>query len=256
MRKLLSTPLLPTKPVKTVLISGECKLVLNALNRNFGIDIIETVPNPDMETQISTHADCLFLQIDKKTVIVDKNNYNNIVNYFTSLTGEAKKIFKPDILIENVGSPYPYDVKLNVRVIGNKILCHTLNMSDYINEYAQKNNINLIHTNQGYSACSTILLNNNALITDDESNYVSLKRNGIDCILINKGSVKLNGYNYGFIGGSCGMIDKNLIAFTGSLDSHSDAKLIKEFLSKHNIRYTELTNGPLIDIGGIIPLAE
>lgn len=256
MSKLLSTTLLPTKPVKAVLISGENKQVKNALKQNFGIDIIETVPNPDMETPISTHADCLFLQIDKNTIIVDENNYNKIVNYFTSLTGEGCTEHKPDILIEKVSSPYPFDVKLNARVIGNKILCHTLNMSDYIKEYAKNNKITLIHTNQGYSACSTIILNNNALITDDESNYVSLKRNGIDCILVTKGSVKLNGYNYGFIGGTCGMIDKNHLAFTGNLDSHNDAKLIKEFLNKHNIKYTELTNGQLIDIGGIIPLSE
>ena len=102
----------------------------------------------------------------------------------------------------------------------------------------------------------TVLLNNNALITDDESIYCSAQKNAIDSILINKSSVKLKGRDYGFIGGTCGMIGKNLLAFTGNLDTHIDAELIKSFLKKHSVDYIELNDGPLIDIGGIIPFSE
>ena len=252
--KLLSTPLLPESKVKTVLISGKYKHIIDALNRKYGINTLEIIANSQLDKPIASHADCCFLQLDKNTFFVDKNNYNNIVNFFTSIEGENITNF--NIISEAVCSPYPQDVKLNAKVIGRSVLCNTKYLSESVHNSAVNSNFKLVNTNQGYAACSSILLNNNAIITDDESIYASCKLNAIDCILISKGSVQLQGYNYGFIGGTCGIIDKNLIAFTGSLKQHTDYELINAFLYKHNIRYIELTDGPLIDIGGIIPLTQ
>ena len=252
--KILSTPLLPESKVKTVLISGEYKHIIDSLKNKYGINTLEIISNPQLDKPIASHADCCFLQLDKNTCFVDQNNYNYIVNLFTSMEGE--NITNLNIISESVCSPYPHDVKLNAKVIGRSILCNTRYLSESVHNTAVNSALKLVNTKQGYAACSSILLNNNALITDDESICASCKLNGIDCILINKGSIKLHGYNYGFIGGTCGMIDKNLIAFTGSLKNHTDYKLINKFLDKHNIKYVELTDGPLIDIGGIIPLTE
>lgn len=254
MKKLLSTPLLPNNKVKTVFVSAEYPDIIKSLTEKFNLDVVEVEPNNELEPSISSHADCLFLQLDKNTVIVEENNYNKIVNFFTSKGGDLP--INLNIEKEQVKSPYPDDVKLNCKVIDNRIICNKSYISSHIKDYACKNGIELIHTNQGYAACSVIVLNDNALITDDESIYQSSKTNGIDCILISKGSVKLKGHNYGFIGGTCGMLDKNLLAFTGKLKSHSDAELIISFLNKHRIKYIELTDEPLVDIGGIIPLIE
>lgn len=256
MKKLLSTPLLPTNKVKTVFVSAEYPNIIKSLTENFNLDIIEVEQNPDLEPSVSSHADCMLIQIDLNTVLVEKNNYNKIVNYFTNKTGEVNSNFNIIMEKEQIKSPYPGDVKLNCKVIGNRIICNKAKISSFIKDYSYKSHIELIHTNQGYAACSAIVLNDNALITDDESIYLSSKSNGIDCILISKGSVKLKGYNYGFIGGTCGMLDKNLLAFTGKLKSHSDAERIISFLNKHHINYIELSDEPLIDIGGIIPLIE
>ena len=53
-----------------------------------------------------------------------------------------------------------------------------------------------------------------------------------------------------------GIIDKNLLAFTGNLESHNDAELIIQFLNKYGIKYINLNDGALVDIGGIIPLTQ
>ena len=251
---LLSTPLLPQKRVKSVLISCEYPQISLELSRKFGIETIEVVNNNELAGSISSHADCCFFQLDKNNIFIDKSNYDNIVNYLTILKGEAAN--QINIYSERVFSPYPDDVALNLKVIGDKIICNTNNMSDSVKIKALELGFSLIHVNQGYSACSSMVINENAMITDDESIYYKSKLNGIDCLLISKGSVRLNGFDYGFIGGTCGMIDKNLIAFTGSIHTHTDYKLISDFLNKYNIDYIELTNGPLTDIGGIIPLTE
>lgn len=74
--------------------------------------------------------------------------------------------------------------------------------------------------------------------------------------MLSKGQIKLIGHEYGFIGGCCGFIDKNLLAFNGRLDTIDDADKIKDFLGKYNVKYIELTDAPLTDIGGIVPLFE
>ena len=50
------------------------------------------------------------------------------------------------------------------------------------------------------------------------------------------------------------MIDKNVLAFTGRLDSLSFEKPIRDFLEEYHVQAVELTDGPMIDIGGILPL--
>lgn len=253
MLKLLNKPSLPENKVDTVIMSGENIQFVELLKSEYKLKVITNEPNLSLTDDISSHADCTFLHLDNNTVIVDKENVN-IVNYLT--IGEADNNIIIGYSEGEIKSPYPNDVRLNARVISDKIICNTKYIDNTVIQFAQEHSYKLIHVNQGYSACSTVIINDNALITDDESIYKSSAINGIDSLLISKGSVKLKGREYGFIGGTCGMIDKNLLAFTGCLDSHNDSESIKVFLNKYNVNYIELSKEPLIDVGGIIPVFE
>lgn len=256
MLRLLSKPLLPESKIKTVFMSGKNNEFISVLSEDYDIDVIKAGENKNLDKQISDHADCNLVQIENTFFISDLNYKNKIVNYLTSKSVNTLNNINIDLISDVVKSPYPDDVKLNVKTIGNSIICNSDYISTDIKRFITDKQISIIHANQGYSACSSIVLNNNALITDDESIYRSSIRYGIDTLLISKGSVKLNGYDYGFIGGTCGMIDKNLLAFTGNLSMHTDYVNIIAFFNKYNIDYVELRKGPLIDIGGIIPLFE
>ena len=78
----------------------------------------------------------------------------------------------------------------------------------------------------------------------------------IDALYISERAIRLDGYDWGLIGGCCGLIDKNVLAFTGALDSLESGGLIRDFLSSHGVTPVELTNRPMLDIGGILPLRE
>ena len=279
MEKLLRTPLLPDKKVKTVIVSGENEEIIEALNR-LNIKTIIIKPNTKLEKPIQSHADCMVLQLDDKNILTDesqfevlKEHFNNgityidentlFVNYLTNRAGETDLNSEPNReckgfyihkLPSCVSSPYPSDIKLNVKIIGNHILCNQRHTSDSVLDFAKRNHYKIIHCNQGYAACSSILLDNNSILTDDKSIYNCCASNGINSNEVSIGSIKLKGYDYGFIGGCCGMIDKNILAFTGNPEKHSDYKKIKKILAEHNIEYISLTDNELIDIGGIIPL--
>ncbi len=256
MENLLKTPLLPQCKVTVAAVGAKYSEIIDSLRKNYDIDIFCVPENSFLESSISSHPDCVMVTLDKNSIVVEKNTYSRFVNFLTNR--RTKIIDKINILqtTHEVKSPYPSDTLLNIRVIGNKIMCNTKYTDDSVREFALNNNFKLIHCNQGYAACSSIVLNDTALITDDESIYNASVLNGLDCLKVNKGSVKLDGHTYGFIGGTCGMIEKNLLAFTGKLNSHTDYIEIRDFLKKYHIEYVELTAGPLTDIGGIIPIFE
>jgi len=241
---------------KTLFLSGSESKIINKLN-NLGYETIITEPNTALDSAISSHADCALFTANNSVYFAGESNYNNIVNYLTK--GESgiengRKGEKTVIIEKDIFSPYPNDIKLNAKAFGRNILCNAAFVSDNIKKFAADNDFSLLHCNQGYAACSTVKLSDNAAITDDISVYNILSRTGIDCLMVSKGSVKLNGYSYGFIGGCCGLIENNLIAFAGNIDTHTDSEQIKSFLYKHNINYINLTDGELTDIGGIIAL--
>lgn len=253
MLKLLNKPCLPENKVAVSVVSSEQPEIIRRLHDDFMIESIIIDQNKSLSDDISSHPDCVFLQLDTETVFSDINKSGCIVNF---LTNKEYVEFNTILSSGPVCSPYPGDIRLNVRVIGNNIICNSKYIDINLKNYAEKSGFRIIHCNQGYAACSSIVLNDNALITDDPTIHSSAQLNGIDSVIIRKGSVKLKCREYGFIGGTCGMIDKNILAFTGCLDSHIDSALIKSFLNKHSISYVELTDGPLVDIGGIIPLFE
>lgn len=262
MKRILKTPLLPQNKA-TLAISAEAENTISSLEK-LGYETFKIKNNPKLDSSVSSHADCNLLQLDEKTFICDESLSADFTQYIkekvivNNLTIGQANTFKKDICIynEEIASPYPGETVINVKRLENCIVCNTKYVSKIIQIYSAANNLNLYHCNQGYVGCSSVLVDENAVMTDDPTVYACFHRIGFDCLMLSKGQIKLSGQNYGFIGGCCGFIDKKLIAFNGRLDSHNDANIIKKFLKKYNIEYTEIIDDVLTDIGGIMPILE
>ncbi len=251
----------------TVAVSGEANKTIKALKKT-GIDVFELSANSKLSSPVESHADCNLLQLDSSTFICDEELAPSFKAYIekqmfvNNLTiGRSNKNFvKENISItvysEKISSPYPGEAAINVKILENSVVCNSKYISKIIRDYVFAKGFELHHCNQGYVGCSSVLISPCAAMTDDKSVYDAFRRIGLDCLMLSKGQIKLSGYSYGFIGGCCGFIDKNLIAFNGSLDTHNDSKKIKSFLNKYNVGYVELTDEPLTDIGGIVPILE
>lgn len=111
---------------------------------------------------------------------------------------------------------------------------------------------NLINVKQGYTKCSVAVVSDNAIITSDKIIAQKAKEVSIDVLLIPPGDIILPGLDYGFIGGCCGLIEKDLMAFFGDLNYFNYGNEIKEFLYKHNVKPIYLRKGKLIDRGSIL----
>ncbi len=242
----IRNPNLPTGEVSTVAISCEAQKAIVTLN-SLGIETLIINKNPLLPDPVCSHADLQLLHLCENRILISDEHL---------CAGDLKKDFLIKVAEGLTGNEYPEDVRLNCKIIGNNIFLNKKTITRDILEYADKANLNIINVNQGYTGCSICVVNESAIITDDESIYRAAQNFLNDVLFVSKGSIRLYGYDYGFIGGCCGKIAENKLAVNGRIESHADKYMITDFLSKHNIEIIELTDEPLTDIGGILPLKQ
>ena len=208
---------------------------------DYGFTVIFTKKIETLYNSVDGHAD---LQITKvnKDIIVCKENFD----YY-------KKQISANIKcgVSELNEKYPFDIAYNAAIFGQYAI-HYFQFTDAVlKECIKKNFLFEIDTKQGYSKCNICIVSDNAIITEDENIINNLKTTDIDVLKISKGSVKLNGMNYGFFGGSTGLYDNKLF-LNGELKFHPDNLKIKEFCKKNKVDIIELKKGEIYDIGSIM----
>ena len=191
------------------------------------------------------HPDML-MQILDNNIVVHKDMDNEFIQ---TLVLHNYRVYKSKL---NLEFKYPHNICLNSLNIGN-LFVHSINFTD-TNLLSFTKNRKLINVNQGYTKCSTCIVNDHAIITSDVSIAKALSLENIDVLLIPPGDILLPGLNYGFIGGATGLIEDNVLAFYGHLDHYLYGKEILIFLNKHKVEPVFLRNGKLIDRGSIFRL--
>ena len=113
-----------------------------------------------------------------------------------------------------------------------------------------------INVKQGYSKCSVLIVDENSIITEDLKIHEAALLRGIDSLLIQKGFVKLEGFDFGFIGGAGFKTSISRMAFTGTINNHPNKEKIINFLAKKNITVEFMSSENIFDVGSIIPIKE
>lgn len=241
-------PNLPINTVNKVILSGEYGYIINELN-NLGIETITTTPHSSLPYFERYHADMQCSYFSKGNILIN----NTAPLFVKNLTNSGVKVNFSDLPLK---SQYPYNTALNHIIIDDKYIGNIKYTHTDILNFCKENHYNIINVKQGYTKCSTAIVNSNALITADNGIYKACTNAEIDVLKIDCGYINLYGYNYGFIGGCCGKLSKNILAFTGKVSQHKNYSDIKCFLHNYKIDILELSNKPLVDIGSIIPLTE
>ncbi|MBQ7384938.1 MAG: hypothetical protein IJW04_00335 [Ruminococcus sp.] len=227
---------------KTILMSPADSKIYEFFERQFNVICTDCLE--DFIPYERYHADMQALKIKDKLFINAK--CKKLINKLTELGINY-------IICEGIGNNYPNNVALNAALIGNKLLCNEKALHPLIKDYCNSSGIDIVHVKQGYTKCSTLVIDENSIITDDESIHKSAVKAGIDVLLIKKGDIFLNENNYGFIGGASVVIGKT-VYFFGSINTHQDYDKLKGFILKKNMNIECTGTQRLIDIGGIIIL--
>lgn len=246
--RFIENPGLPDSKVALCAVSRDAREVIGALSA-LGIAILEIEPAPALALPVASHADMLLHPLGGKGIVIAKGQSALKVKLesFGFCAIESEKPLE---------EAYPQNIALNCARAGKRLFALEKAMDTHIKDYCENNHILIHSVRQGYAKCSVCVVGADAVITADASIAAAAEQAGLDVLRIREGYITLPGYSHGFIGGCCGRISGTVLAFTGELSKHPDGALMRAFLFRHGIEPLCLTDGPLLDIGGILPLMQ
>ncbi|MDF2514307.1 MAG: histone acetyltransferase [Herbinix sp.] len=225
-------------------------IFLSELASNAFIDYMKTrgtvilIPKDDrFDSRIASHPD-LVISILDDTLIIDENAHRNIFQQLNALS-------IPYVSANSkLAAAYPQDIAYNAVITKNNLLHHLDHTNSLLLLHSESTNKKLISVKQGYTKCSTVVVSDHALITSDQGIYHAAK-DYMKLLLIQPGHVLLEGYDFGFLGGTSGVLEDTVI-FHGDLSKHPDFLQIKAFLEKMQKKLLYFEEFPLTDIGSML----
>ena len=190
---------------------------------------------------ISGHPDIFFCQVNNKLIIApnlpDSYKYTLLKNSIPYIEGELP-----------VEKKYPGTSRYNI-VATNNYLIHNFRYTDAVITNIG-DNLEMIHSGQGYTRCNLLPLRDDYFITSDLGINNILTGFGLKTFYIEPYDIVLPGMKHGFFGGACG-IHNNTVFITGALSNLKKGDELKTYLISLNYKIIELYNGPLFDGGSI-----
>lgn len=244
----IATPNLPGGRVALCVIAVGHSL-LKASLENRGVQVLEMPAHPRLEGHVASHPDMLLHHMGGNRVTI-ADHCQTLIRALEGLGFEITVSDSPK------GKKYPDDIGLNSLLISRTAYCKADNLDSGLRRHYAKESINIQNVSQGYARCSCAVVDKRSLISADPFLVKSALANGLDVLMIRPGYIELKGYSYGFIGGACGLLDKGTLAFAGQIEKHPDCQKIKKFCRHKGVDVVSLYNGPIQDVGGIIPLME
>lgn len=235
---------LPEYPVKTALISGEYPELAERLKR-LGITPVETLFDKRLPSPISYHPDMQACPLGDEIILLRDTPSRDKLAAWGLPIKETDGLPKP---------VYPHDVLCNGFAWNKLLVGNPKTLDAAVLGSARRQGLEILPVRQGYAACSAAVLDRMSAITADVGMAKRLELAGFETLRIRPGFIALPGYDTGFIGGCCGLLAPDLLAVSGRLDSHPDGDKIRVFVHSRRVSIVELTQGPLLDIGGIVPL--
>lgn len=209
--------------------------------------VILVPKDPRFDPRIASHPDLIITIVDN-SLIIDENADPRI---FMQLDALQVPYIRSSCALK---SRYPEDAAYNAVVTGQHLI-HKLNSTNtLVLQHCIYSGMALVNVKQGYSKCSTVVVDDNHLISSDHGICRTVGNlSGIDILPIQSGFVELEGFDYGFLGGCSGVIGDTLV-FHGDLSRHPDFIKIKEFARAAGKKLLYFTDFPLRDIGSILVL--
>ena len=231
--------------IKHVVLGEKYKIFIeNGLN-SLGIVPIWLPDNHDVDPRLSGHADLSLLHLGEKRFLAAP--YLRSCTDFVEIMAEIGANLA---YVEQQGRGYPQEVGLNVCICGDNVICNPKTADPTV--ISLLDNLKMIPVKQGYSRCAVCVVNDHAVITADHGVAETLCKHNFDVLVISAGHIRLDGFDYGFIGGASFVLGDGLLAFTGHLNAHPDAEAIQTFLTKHSVTPVYLSDRPIFDIGGAV----
>lgn len=242
----IEKPNLPQKKVKAVFLGEKYADELCKGLAGLQIDIFPVAACTALDSRESSHPDMLICHIGKNQIVAAPEIYDWFKGKYQRFGLEIIRGTK------KLGGRYPENIAYNAAILKEHLFANLAECD------ASIKNSKLCHVNikQGYAKCSICIVDENTMITEDEGIYEKAKYHGFECIKIPHGAVRIEGHDYGFIGGGTGKLAKNQLAFTGRFKDRNTYCKVFELLTSKCVDPIALTEREIFDVGSIIPIME
>ena len=208
--------------MRSAIISKNTDKAVIEYLRSKDIRIIQFNTLENVAEPVRNHPDMLYCMLNENTLF----------------KGDAAKL-----------SPkYPTDISYNACSTG-KFFIHNLKYTDpELMRLVHELGMTTVNVSQGYAKCSIVVVDEDSIITYDDGIAKACRNAGMDVLKISPGNVDLTGYDTGFIGGTSGKLDKEII-FNGNLELHPDYFDIRKFVESKGLSVKYFKDYKLTDIG-------
>lgn len=248
-KSFVKIPNLPDKQASVVILDGRAPLALEEKLLSMGTRCIRTSAISTTYKAVCCHPDIILHHVGDCFVVHSPGIPESLANSMKELGIE---------LIQGSSVPgmaYPINISYNAARVGRYVF-HNLDHTDKILlSELEKREVELVHVRQGYSKCSISIVDSESIITSDKGIAKAAEKKGLNVLLTTPDrGIVLPGLDYGFIGGASFMLSPRHWAVAGNFDRLEAAYDISDFLEKRNIQSLSLMDGPVTDIGSILPL--
>lgn len=191
---------------------------------------------------VNTHPDLQIHFVSEDTAFVPPELYE----YYKSILPDYLKIKSGN---KSIGGTYPNNVAYNIARIGNYVILNKKYADSKVVDFYESHGYTIINVNQGYTKCN-ICTDGKFAITEDSGIAKALENNRITTLKISVGTVSLENFQYGFIGGASGCFDGKIL-LCGIADEQIKDK-IAEFLKENKTGICFLDEEKLTDYGSIL----
>ncbi len=229
-----------------VIVHAKTPVDAKEMLKKMGHHVIDSMACKNLPSAIAEHPDMQIHPLKDNLAIVPPECYD----YYRNILPDKIKLLAGK---SELSGTYPEDSAYNVARINNIVLCNKKTVDSKLFQYYQRKGFSVIHTNQGYTKCNIAVFGNKFVLTEDVGIHNIIIANNLDvsATLVPKGEIQLDGFPYGFIGGSCGGY-KNTLFWYGNPKECSYYETIEKLCEGSGINNIPLFEGNLFDMGGII----
>ena len=224
--------------------------IIRALLR-LGHDPLLLPPADGLPTPIASHPDML-LFFAEDAIFCTESYFAKNRDLLLKIARLAHRPIRA--VTAEYGMEYPEDVLFNALPLGKHLFCHPQATA---REIRLNGAYTVLPVRQGYAKCATLPVGENALISADPSILSVARAKGFDTLAISHGSIVLDGYDYGFIGGCASFAPyggTDTVYLCGSADTHPEGEKMVTFCRTHDVTLHSLCKRPLTDVGTVFLL--
>lgn len=205
-------------------------------------EVLWLEPTDFVYPSIAAHPDIYFFQYAENQLVFAPNTPKEWIAF---LHQKGVKLMRGR---KALGHNHPETTFYNACGTTN-LLVHNLKHTDerILRLYEGKTQINV---NQAYTRCNLLALSDKAFITSDEGICRVLTERQLDILFIDPHQIHLEGHDYGFFPGCCGVFGNQLLV-CGNTQLLKEKEALDAFLLRYGFSLIELYDGALVDLGGI-----